>query len=239
MKKMGITLFIILSLFISHLYFSYDLNRLKYVKTIVHKNHVERRIQKKKPKNWVHLKEISKFTKWAIILSEDWSFYQHHGVDFEQIRLALSDFLTTGKLRGASTIAQQVVKNVFLTSERTLLRKFKELILTFKLERNLSKNNILEIYLNIIELGPDVYGIHQASWYYFKRAPSSLGPLESSFLAMLLPSPRRYSVSFRKKRRTPFARKRINSILHKMKIAGVISEKEFLREKKRTFSWEQ
>lgn len=92
-----------------------------------------------------------------------------------------------------------MVKNVFLSSERTISRKIHELILTHKVEQVLTKDKILEVYLNCIEFGPNIYGIREASYHYFKKHPSALNPREAAFLAMLLPSPKGYYISFKRK----------------------------------------
>ncbi len=196
-------------------------------------------IKKNKPKYWVELKSISSYARGAIVLSEDWAFFDHEGVDVEQMKVALSEMVDEGKFRGASTITQQMVKNVFLSSSRTIWRKFHEIILAHKVDRLLSKNKILEIYLNSIEYGPGVYGIKAASQHYFKKSPSELGPKESAFLAMLLPSPKRYYVSFSKKRLTKFANSRIKAILKKMRMGKVITADQYDDELATPLSWEK
>jgi monofunctional biosynthetic peptidoglycan transglycosylase len=204
----------------------------------VKKDSVTYEIRKIRPESWVPLTAISRYTKWAIILSEDWSFYQHEGLDLEQIQAALAEMMTAGIFRGASTITQQLVKNLYLSEERTLWRKLNEAILTFKVEGVLSKNQILEMYLNVIEFGPGVYGISAATAFYFRKSPGQLNPRESAFLAMLLPSPKRYSVSFRKKKLSRFARKRMEAILKKLRMAKVITREEYAAEVRRKLDWE-
>jgi monofunctional biosynthetic peptidoglycan transglycosylase len=182
---------------------------------------------------------MSKFARWSIILSEDWSFYDHQGVDVEQIKVALNEMVEDKKFRGASTITQQMVKNVFLSDERTLWRKIHEVILAYKVEKNLSKNKILEIYLNVIEFGPGIYGIKEAARHYFKKHPSEITPREGAFLAMLLPSPKRYYVSFRKKELTRFAKARVRAILEKMRMGKIITQDEYLAQSVSKLSWEK
>ncbi len=192
------------------------------------------------PPYWVRLSQISSYGKWAIILSEDWGFYRHEGVDFEELRKAVDESLKEGRLvRGASTISQQVVKNVFLSSQRSLWRKAHEIVLTQKMEKVVSKQRILETYFNIVEFGPGIYGIRKASYHYFRKHPSALNPREAAFLAMMLPSPRRYYVSFRQKHLTRFARSRIRSILRKMKWAGIISGEQMHAWNGARFYWER
>lgn len=193
-----------------------------------------------KPKDWTAIKDISQYAKWAIIVSEDWAFYEHNGLDLFQIKKAIKQSIKEEELvRGASTITQQVVKNTILTNERSLWRKFREAILSYKIEHFLTKNQILEIYLNIIELGDGVYGINKASYYYFQKAPRYLTAREGAFLAMLLPSPKKYSISFRKKELTPFANEIIESILIKLRQADIYTEEERLIEREKKFFWEK
>src|SRR5690554_2185057 len=222
-------------------YYVHDVAKLKnhYLEFKLVKGEVESyQIQKKKPRYWVHLSEISTYGKWAIVLSEDWAFYQHKGIDLEQLKIALTESITLGKVRGASTISQQMVKNLYLDHSRSLFRKFKELIITYKVEKTLSKQRILEIYLNSIEFGPGVWGIRNASYHYFNKHPSRINPREASFLAMMLPSPKRYYESFRKKKLTPFAEKRVNITLEKLKMGKIISEDELYLNKVIKMSWE-
>jgi monofunctional glycosyltransferase len=223
---------LLINIILSYMYFSHDVERLS------REYPFETGFLAGRPKHWVNLNDISKHARWAIILSEDWAFYQHQGFDVEQIKIALQEMRDGNRFRGASTITQQMVKNVFLTEERTLWRKLHEFILTFKAERALSKNRILEIYLNIIEFGPNIYGIKKASYHYFGKAPKELNPREAAFLAMLLPSPKRYYISFKKKKLTPFAKERINAILVKMRIGKVISPEDYELEVASRLDWE-
>lgn len=182
---------------------------------------------KKKPVQWVGISEISKQATGAILVSEDWAFYQHPGVDVKQLREAVEDSWREGHFtRGASTITQQVAKNVFLSNERSLVRKLRELVLALELEKTVGKRRILETYLNIAEWGEGIYGIQAASQYYFSKKPSELSPVDGAFLAMLLPNPRHYSVSYRQKKLTPYARETVDSILEKMRQAHYLTDEE-------------
>lgn len=182
---------------------------------------------KKAPPQWVALNQISKNGVWSIILSEDGRFYQHSGIDFEELKIATAEYLEGKRKRGASTITQQLVKNLFLTPKKTFWRKGREMVLSLMLEKILTKKRILEVYLNIVHLGKGLYGIKQASNYYFNKHPLFLNPKEGAFLAMLLPDPVSYSVSFRKKNLTPFARNSLNNILFKLRGSGIISDEEY------------
>jgi len=146
-----------------------------------------------KPPRWVLLSELERTIYMAFVISEDWAFFEHKGIDWNQLKLALESHFKDGKnLRGASTISQQVVKNLFLTHDRRLSRKVQEWVITTYMEKNLSKEKILEVYLNIIEFGVGVWGIHHAADFYFKTTPDKLNVREAAFLAMLLPNPVRY-----------------------------------------------
>jgi monofunctional glycosyltransferase len=186
---------------------------------------------RKKPGNWVSLPEISRVAVGAVVVSEDWAFYQHKGYDPVQIKEAIKEDFEAGKYaRGASTITQQVVKNVFLEREKNIWRKLKELILAVKLEDSVSKSRILEVYLNIAEWGEGIFGIGGAARHYFNKPASQLSAKEGAFLAMLLPSPKRYSQSFRQKRLTAYAQETVDAILEKMVKAQYLSEEQFQRE---------
>ncbi len=194
----------------------------------------------KKPSHWRNLNGISINLRLAIILSEDWAFYEHAGVDTNQLTKIFSSFLDSGKIkRGGSTISQQLVKNAFLSSERTIARKLKEFILVKRLESRYSKDKILENYLNILHLGKNIYGVERGARYYFNKSAQDIRAREASFMAMLLPSPEKYSESFKNKKLTDFALKRVNSILDKMVLAKAISKEEASIYKKDVFEWER
>jgi monofunctional biosynthetic peptidoglycan transglycosylase len=196
-------------------------------------------ITKRKPKSWQILNNIPKTVIEPIVLSEDWAFFEHEGVDFSQIKKAISDNVTQGKkLRGASTISQQLVKNLFLSNERSFSRKLKEYFYTKELEKELSKKKILELYLNVLHLGDGVYGVQRAAQFYFKKPLNKLTYREGAFLAMLLPSPVKYSESFRKKELSPFATEVVDKVIDKLVIAKKISPEQAEQEKRRLFGWE-
>jgi monofunctional biosynthetic peptidoglycan transglycosylase len=195
---------------------------------------------KEKPKYWIDIKKLPKSVYGAIIVSEDWEFFNHRGFDYNQIQESILEDLKTGSFkRGGSTITQQLVKNIFLDQEKNLLRKYKELVLSYELEQRFSKLKILETYLNVVEMGSGVYGLSAASQAYFKKSPYNLSPKEAAFVAMLLPSPKRYSVSYRKKELTRYARGTMNNILRKMKAGGFISEEKLNEELSTPLSFEK
>ncbi len=184
-------------------------------------------LEKQRPPGWVSLDAIPKSVVGAIVVSEDYGFYQHNGVDIGEFKEALKENIEAGRFkRGGSTITQQVVKNVFLTSDKTIVRKLKEMFLAGRLEQAIGKKKVLETYFNIAEWGAGVFGIGAASQTYFKKPPLELSPKEAAFLAMLLPSPKRYSQSFRMKKLTKYAGKTIDRILEKMEHAHYITDIE-------------
>jgi len=166
-------------------------------------------IQPRRVQIWVPLERISPQLQRAALAGEDSNFAFHHGFDYEAIQKAwdqaqkeadkeakqegendswlpnLPDFK-----RGASTISQQLVKNLYLSSERSFMRKGQEAIITYFLERNLSKRRILEIYLNVIEWGDGIYGAEAASQYYFHKPAANLNVREAAFLSAMIPNPR-------------------------------------------------
>ena len=178
------------------------------------------------PRNpfWTPMASVPASLKKAVIAAEDANFYSHEGVDYEAIKEALKADLQKGKfVRGGSTITQQVAKNIFLSREKTISRKVKELILARRLDGALSKSRILELYLNVVELGPMIYGVGHASQYYFGKHPSALTVRESSFLASMLPGPKVYD-PYRKLDRVV---RRSERILRRMYAAKMITEEEF------------
>jgi monofunctional biosynthetic peptidoglycan transglycosylase len=135
---------------------------------------------------------ISPYLRRAVLAAEDDRFYLHWGFDFVQINKALDQRAAGGRLRGASTITQQVAKNIFLWEGRSFVRKGLEAYLTIVLEVCLSKERILDIYLNLAEWGDGVFGAEEASRFHFGLRASELGPDHAARLAAILPSPRRW-----------------------------------------------
>jgi len=140
---------------------------------------------------WVRWDRISPQAGLAVIGAEDQNFATHHGFDFESIQKALDEHESGRRLRGASTISQQVAKNMFLWSGRSFIRKGLEAWFTVLIELTWPKRRILEVYLNIIELGDGVFGVEAASRRYFRKPAAQLGPEEAALLAAVLPNPLR------------------------------------------------
>lgn len=178
---------------------------------------------------WVALDQISRDLLYSIVLSEDGDFFAHQGIDYDALQAALAENIKRREWAfGASTISQQTAKNLFLDSNKSLTRKFQELIATRRLEQALNKNQILEIYLNIAEFGPDLYGVKAAAQYYFETTPDQLNAAQGAFLALLLPSPRRYHYSLVSNGNwSPALRKKMQRILRDMRFKEFISAEQY------------
>lgn len=145
-------------------------------------------------KQWKSIDYVSDKFCLAVITSEDVKFIQHYGFDFEQIRNSIERGMKGGKkLRGASTISQQTAKNLFFTPKRSWIRKVPEVIITISLELLWTKKRILEVYINIIEMGNGIYGAEAAAQYYYKKTATKLTSRESALIAACLPNPRRWN----------------------------------------------
>lgn len=142
--------------------------------------------------NWVSIKAISPHLQKAVICSEDQFFLSHNGFDIKAIEKAFENNKKGKRLKGASTISQQTAKNVFLWPDRSWLRKGLETYFTFLIELIWTKERIMEVYLNSIEMGPGIYGAEAAAQYWFKKSASKLSKYESAAIASILPSPLRY-----------------------------------------------
>ena len=168
---------------------------------------------------WTPLSQISPHLRHAVVISEDDMFYRHNGVDWEAMSQAIDYDMKKGKLaRGGSTITQQAARNLFLSPSRNPLRKAKEILIAWKLEQALTKDRILEIYLNIAEWGPGVYGAQAASRIYFGKDASMLTVDESVALAAALPSPWRFNPP----KQGPKMAKRKEVLIARMRKAGYL-----------------
>ncbi len=179
-------------------------------------------------KSYVRLNEVSRYLRASVLALEDAKFYEHRGFDVEEMIKALEATLQKGRrLRGASTISQQLVKNLYLTHERSFRRKFLEALITIKMENTLSKNKILEIYLNSIEWGRGLMGIKDASYYYFKKRPRDLSVKEAVFLAAIIPNPARFGRLDDNQTPRRFVRKQMGKALQSLYYQGLISLDDF------------
>jgi len=167
---------------------------------------------------WVPYARISVHLKRAVIAAEDAKFIEHAGFDWEAIQKAIEKNERRGRVvAGASTISQQLAKNLFLSGERSYLRKGQEAVLAWMLETALPKHRILELYLNFAEWGEGVFGAEAAARHHFGVPAAALGPTQSAWLAVILPSPRRY----RRGQMTPYLGQRVGVILGRMNAARV------------------
>lgn len=165
---------------------------------------------------WFSYDDISKQMALAVVAAEDQNFPKHFGFDFEQIEKAIEQHNRGRKLRGASTITQQVAKNLFLWEGRSFIRKGFEAYFTVLIELLWSKERILEVYLNIIETGDMIFGVGAASQIYFKRLPSKLSRSQAALIASTIPNPNRFSV----KRPSAYVLRRQSWILGQMSSLG-------------------
>lgn len=145
-------------------------------------------------KNWVPSERISPHLIKAVVAAEDQKYFQHRGFDWQAIESAIKVNLTSKRTIGASTISMQTSRNVFLWQGRNFLRKGLESYFTILIENLWSKKRILEVYLNVIEWGKGIYGCDAASRYYFNHSCETLSPVESAWLAAILPNPRVWSI---------------------------------------------
>lgn len=170
---------------------------------------------------WTPIGSISPFLIYAVLTHEDPQFFAHGGFSPKHIRNALVRNLQEGRyVVGASTITMQLVKNVFLKREKTLARKLQEVLLTWWVERAMDKRDILELYLNVIEYGPGIYGIRSAAKHYFNRLPAELSPAESAFFATILPNPKRYHSFFERGTVTPTWATTMRKLIERLRERG-------------------
>jgi hypothetical protein len=190
---------------------------------------------------YVPLSEMPRYVAAAMYLSEEIAFYGNRGISMGLILKALKLDLDRGRfVYGGSTVTQQLVKNMFLTRNKTLARKLQEALIAFRMDEVVSKARILELYLNCIEFGPNVYGIGPAAKYYFNKDARQLTPLESIFLAGLKPSPR-YGAVLRKRGKVsltdPHYSKRTETIFMRMVDYGIVSIEEALKARPYDIRW--
>ncbi len=180
--------------------------------------------------DFIALRDVPPLFVRTLLLAEDAGFYGHRGIELRELPAALlTDWSRGGAARGASTITQQLAKNLFLSRDKQLGRKLQELAITFLLESALGKDRILEIYLNIIEWGPDLHGLRPAALHYFGREPRALTPAEMAFLVSIIPGPIKYQSSFAHGTPGPGLRSLINDLLAKLRSVHAIGEEEYLQ----------
>ncbi len=172
--------------------------------------------------DWVPIEEISPNLQLAVVASEDQNFLNHNGFDYKAIQKAIEENRNGKRTRGASTISQQTAKNVFLWPQRSWVRKGFEAYFTFLIELFWSKERILEVYLNSIEMGKGVYGAEAASNFWFGKSASRLSPYEAAAIAAVLPNPREY----RANPASSFIQQRKNWIVRQMQNLEVLNLKK-------------
>ncbi len=178
--------------------------------------------------DFIALRDVPPLFVRTLLISEDAGFYGHRGIDLRELPTALlTDWSRGGAARGASTITQQLAKNLFLSRDKQLGRKLQELAITFLLESALGKDRILEIYLNIIEWGPNLRGLGPAARSYFGREPRALTPAEMAFLVAIIPGPIKYQSSFAHGTPGPGLRSLIDELLAKLRSVDAIGEEEY------------
>lgn len=170
---------------------------------------------------WVCLHQISEEMQLAVICAEDQRFFEHNGFDTIAIQQAIDDHKAGKKLRGASTISQQTAKNVFLWPHRSWVRKGLETYFTFLIEQFWSKERILEVYLNSIEMGKGVYGAEAAAQYWFGTDASELNKEQAAAIAAILPNPKRLATP-----PSSYTQKRIQWIMNQMRNYGTLAFEE-------------
>ena len=145
-------------------------------------------------RTWISYRNISPHLRNAVLIAEDSAFFQHSGFDLEQMKeSAKRNWREKRFARGASTITQQLAKNLYLSTSKSPVRKIREVFIAQRMENRLSKQRIFEIYLNVIEWGDGIYGIEPAAQRYFGKSASALLPEEAAILAAMIPNPRRYT----------------------------------------------
>ncbi|HME44097.1 MAG TPA: monofunctional biosynthetic peptidoglycan transglycosylase [Syntrophorhabdales bacterium] len=170
-------------------------------------------------KKWVPLARISPYLVKAVLIAEDDKFWYHEGFDFDAIQKAIEKDLKAGTFKfGGSTVSQQLAKNLYLSPSKNPLRKIEEAIITWRIEKTLSKRRILELYLNVVEWGEGIFGIEAASLRYYDKPAEALSAEEASRLAAVLPNPLRYKV----KGGLPYVEKRASLIYAIMVKRGIV-----------------
>ncbi|MDA8085414.1 MAG: monofunctional biosynthetic peptidoglycan transglycosylase [Nitrospiraceae bacterium] len=232
MKKIRLILSVLLAVFLADtgIYFFYPnvaaLNEKHPAKTAFmrYRERQWRReglLNKKIIQRWVPYSRISPFVKKAVLISEDDRFWHNNGFEFKAIEAAMLKDIEAGKFEfGGSTITQQLAKNLWLSPAKNPLRKIKEAVLTWRLNRDLPKRRILELYLNEAEWGDGIFGIGAASYHYFRKPASALTPMEAARLAAALPNP----IKFPPTGSSRFVRTRSRAIYKIMVERGAIRE---------------
>lgn len=177
---------------------------------------------------WVELEELPAHITASVLAAEDAAFFEHDGVDWEGVEMALEQNIEEGGLvRGGSTITQQVAKNLFLTHDRTIARKVQEAFLTWRLEQSLTKEEILQLYLNVAEWGPEVKGVYAAAHYFFDVDPTELEEVEMVMLASILPGPIRFGGAIKQDYLPSSREDKMRRVLENMRFVDDLSWEQY------------
>jgi monofunctional glycosyltransferase len=237
MKKLFLVPCFLVLLFVGYEYFTLpDVSSLKKENpketALMRQREKEMRSLGKKIRHqqvWVPLSAIPDYLKIAVLIGEDDAFYQHEGYDLNQIKESfIRNWEKKGLVRGGSTITQQLAKNLYLSTSKSPLRKIKEFLIARRLEEELTKRRILEIYLNVIEWGDGIYGVESATQVYFGKSAHDLKLQDAVLLAAVIPNPHRMNPT-RPSRRV---QNRYRIILDRMAQYGHVSEQEYEQAKK-------
>jgi monofunctional biosynthetic peptidoglycan transglycosylase len=231
----GLLVWVFIAIIGVALYFFYssmpdfEMIPFKEFKGVAQKQVFDKLNEKRVNYRWTPFDEISQDLLYAVVMGEDSGYFEHNGINYDALINAFAENIKRRKfVFGASTISQQVIKNVFLYSSKTITRKLKELIITRRMEERFTKNEILEIYLNIAEFGPDIFGVYMASMHYFHKEPKRINAAEGAFLALMLPSPKKYHYSiFRNKYLANRHKKKLRRILKDMLYKELISPDQY------------
>jgi monofunctional biosynthetic peptidoglycan transglycosylase len=187
-------------------------------------------LQRPALRDWVDIDQLPEHVPTVLTMAEDAKFYEHNGFDWEGVRRAMTHNIAAGRVkRGGSTLSQQLTKNLFLNADRTLVRKVQEAYVTWRLEHELPKKRILELYMNIVDWGPNVRGLERAARYYFERSAAELTIGQMALLSAILPGPSLYGSKI-KSGQIPSSRvEKIEHILANLSFLGHITYQEYLR----------
>lgn len=173
---------------------------------------------------WISFENIPQLLKDTVRIAEDASFYQHKGIDYYELKESIKKNLREKNFsRGGSTITQQLAKNLYLSTGKNIIRKIKEFFIAGRLEKNLTKSRIFEIYLNVIEFGPGIFGVQAAARYFFGHSVSELDLEEIVRLTAVIPQP----LSTDPRKNNSWLRWRCRWLLHKLQLYKYISEEDF------------
>jgi monofunctional biosynthetic peptidoglycan transglycosylase len=208
-----------------------DINNTTFaqLKKLSKKKVISKLNDKKNYFKWTPLYKVNRDYLYAIVMAEDSKYFEHKGINYDALVDAMAkNYKSDSYTYGASTITQQVAKNLYLSNNKSLYRKLEEFFITKMLDKKFSKNQILEIYFNLAEFGPDIYGIRAASYRIFNKNPKNINAAEGVLISLLLPSPRRYYYSIVQNNNiTNKQRRKMKRVLNDMRYLEYISYKQY------------